>query len=349
MSSPMNLTCTLPQAARLVIRAWTKNKTPMITGSPGLGKSAIITQIAKEHNLKVIDLRLAQCDPTDLNGFPTTNDSTGKASYLPMDTFPLETDPIPDGYTGWVLLLDELTHADRSVQKAAYKLILDHMVGSFKLHPKCWKIGAGNLATDNAHVEEMGTALQSRLIHLVVSYDSDAFMDWAINNGIDTRVLAYLNYKPTVGYNFQPDHTDMTYPCPRTWEFTSDLIEDYPDIGKDQDTKVLLAGTIGKGAALEFCKFTEIYDKLLKVSDILINPETITVPTAPDQLYALSGSIADHIDETNVETLLKFIKRMGGEFQIMVMTLTLARNRSLLNLPTVMTWVGEIAKRTKIA
>ena len=39
----------------------------MLLGSPGIGKSHIVRQIAKEHGLKVIDLRLAQCDPTDLN------------------------------------------------------------------------------------------------------------------------------------------------------------------------------------------------------------------------------------------------------------------------------------------
>jgi MoxR-like ATPase len=40
---------------------------PNITGSPGIGKSDIIRGIAKQFRLKVIDLRLSQCDPTDLN------------------------------------------------------------------------------------------------------------------------------------------------------------------------------------------------------------------------------------------------------------------------------------------
>lgn len=40
---------------------------PMIHGSPAIGKSAIVLDVAEEYNLKVIDLRLSQCDPTDLN------------------------------------------------------------------------------------------------------------------------------------------------------------------------------------------------------------------------------------------------------------------------------------------
>lgn len=40
---------------------------PILSGSPGCGKSAIVHQLAAEYGLKVIDVRLAQCDPTDLN------------------------------------------------------------------------------------------------------------------------------------------------------------------------------------------------------------------------------------------------------------------------------------------
>jgi len=45
-----------------------KNKlVPMVCGSPGTGKSAIMHQIADKYQLKLIDIRLSQCDPTDLN------------------------------------------------------------------------------------------------------------------------------------------------------------------------------------------------------------------------------------------------------------------------------------------
>jgi MoxR-like ATPase len=38
-----------------------------ITSSPGLGKSAIVGSIAKQFELDLIDIRLSQCDPTELN------------------------------------------------------------------------------------------------------------------------------------------------------------------------------------------------------------------------------------------------------------------------------------------
>ena len=42
------------------------NQPVMIHGSPGIGKSDVIRQIAKQRGLELIDLRLSQLDPVDL-------------------------------------------------------------------------------------------------------------------------------------------------------------------------------------------------------------------------------------------------------------------------------------------
>ena len=55
------------QAIRMLIAFIKARIVPFIEGSPAIGKSSIVHQIAKQYNLKVIDLRLSQCDPTDLN------------------------------------------------------------------------------------------------------------------------------------------------------------------------------------------------------------------------------------------------------------------------------------------
>ena len=45
---------------RAIERAFAAELVPFVKGRPGLGKSAIIRQIAQEHNLKVLDLRLGR-------------------------------------------------------------------------------------------------------------------------------------------------------------------------------------------------------------------------------------------------------------------------------------------------
>ena len=107
----------ISQATAMITKAIQAKLVPMMTGSPGVGKSQIVHQIAATYNLKVIDLRLSQCDPTDLLGFPHIEGH--KAGYVPMNTFPIEGDPIPSGYSGWLLFLDEMNAASSAVQAAA--------------------------------------------------------------------------------------------------------------------------------------------------------------------------------------------------------------------------------------
>src|ERR1700741_4719508 len=195
----------ISQCTRMVAIAFAAGLVPMIHGSPAIGKSSIVNQIAEKYHLKVIDLRLAQCDPTDLSGFPMKNGD--KASYVPLDTFPLEGDDIPEGYEGWLLFMDEFTSAPKAVQAAAYKVILDRMVGQNKLHKNVAICCAGNMESDNAIVEEMSTAMQSRLVHLELVVDAKEWVEWATSNNVDYRITSFINFKPSMIYTFKPDHT----------------------------------------------------------------------------------------------------------------------------------------------
>ena len=43
------------------------NQPVMLHGSPGVGKSDVVRQIAKQRGIELLDLRLSQLDPVDLN------------------------------------------------------------------------------------------------------------------------------------------------------------------------------------------------------------------------------------------------------------------------------------------
>ena len=42
----------------------------MIWGPPGIGKSQIVAQIAQQHSVPLLDIRLSQMEPSDLRGIP---------------------------------------------------------------------------------------------------------------------------------------------------------------------------------------------------------------------------------------------------------------------------------------
>lgn len=320
------------QATSLLTAYIKANLVPMLVGSPGIGKSAIIHSIAKEYNLKVIDLRLSQCDPTDLMGFP--HFENGRAGYAPMNTFPIEGDALPKGKDGWLLFLDEFNSASTAVQASAYKLVLDRMVGQFSIHPKVAIMCAGNLDTDNAITQEMSTALQSRLVHLELQINPTEWCSWAMSNGISHKITDYIKFKPSALYTFKPDHSDKTYACPRTWEFANRLM-DYADT---DDMLPLLAGTLSEGVAREFITFTKIYESLPKMESIIKDPTGTAVPDEPSVLFAITGSLANHVTEKNCSTIMKYADRLPKEFQVLFLREAIKRNPTLITHASVLKW-----------
>jgi hypothetical protein len=304
------------QTRKSIVECMEVGLVPFVTSSPGLGKSSIVKQIAKDFNLELIDLRLSQCAPEDLQGLPMKEiDGQGvpRSKFIPFDTFPLARDPLPDGKEGWVLFLDEFNSAMKSVQAAAYKLVLDRLVGNHPLHPNVFVVCAGNLATDRAIVNQLSTAMQSRLVHIEMEVSFDEFMEHAIKEGYDHRVLGYLEFQPSSLHDFKPDHNDRTFRCPRTWEFASRLVKGKPI----EDVNLpLLAGTISDGAATELYTFMEEYGKLPSYKQIMLNPEGIPIPDSNSTRYALITMLFDKASFADFPTVIKCVRRLSPEFQV---------------------------------
>jgi len=81
-----------------------------IHGSPGIGKSYIVNDIAKKNNLEIVDVRLSQLDAVDLRGIPSIKGDQTK--WMPPVFLPKDKD------AKGILFLDELNSAPLSVQAA---------------------------------------------------------------------------------------------------------------------------------------------------------------------------------------------------------------------------------------
>jgi hypothetical protein len=327
----------ISQATRMIELLIKARLVPFVVGSPGLGKSSIVHQIAKKHNLLVIDMRLSQCDPTDINGFPKIMGD--KAGYVPMNTFPIEGDLIPEGYAGWIIFLDEFNSAPPAVQAAAYKLILDRMLGIYPLHKNVALVCAGNKETDNAIVQPMSTAMQSRLVHMELIVDNKEFIEYAQREGFCHYIPSYLQFKPQALNTFSPDHTDNTYACPRTWEFADRLLKVTHD--GDKDRLPMLAGILSEGVAREFLNFIEIHSNLPKPGQIEMSPDTVPVPKETSYLWALTGSISQNSTPKNFTQIVKYVRRMPTEWQIVTMRAAARYNKDLLRHEEMRKWIND--------
>lgn len=331
--------CSMEEAKEIAVDYIQAGIVPLLKGPPGIGKSAVGQSIASEFNLELIDHRLATSDPTDMSGLPIFHE--GRVRYIPFDLFPIEGSPLPKDKNGWLLFLDEITHAPMMVQNAAYKIILDRMVGQHKLHKNVAIIAAGNGVEDNAGVEPMSTALQSRMGHIRCKVRAKEWTKWASGNGFDRRLVGYINWKPASIYTFKPDHTDDTYSCPRTLEFANRILKGKAVTGSLMLKK--LSGLISLGIARELIAFCRLEEQLPQMSSILANPDAVEVPDAPDILWALCGKLADEAKESNVGVLIKYLRRVPSEFQMITMRQMLRRHPNFSNIKEVETWIVDLA------
>lgn len=335
----------------------------------------MVESVARQANLKMIDIRLAQEDPTTINGFPTLDG--GRSKYLPPALFPLKGDalPIKEGheaafaadkaaangdqekikqayanhcYSGWLVFFDELPSAPRSVQAAAYKIILDRLIGNTPLHDRCYLVAAGNLATDGAIVNEIGTALRSRMVHIHVDSTPDDYIELAATKlKLDTRVVSYLAYKKQNVNNFQQfqaGSSDETFACERTWEFVSDILK---KVSPNQNAPIgdewatLLQGTVGS-CALEFVTFTHAFKDLPTFEEIIKNPTTAMIPEKPAVRWLLAGMLVGNAEHDNLDQLMDYVARLPEEFQFVTAKMLWGKSDSFLDNQKVMDCFSKI-------
>lgn len=323
------------------------NLVPMIHGSPGIGKSAVTHSVADDYRLHLIDHRLSTAAPEDQTGLPFRDGD--RARFMPFaDLFPIAGDNLPgvfkrsDGtftkptHDGWLLFLDEINSAPKSVMASAYKLILDRMTGQHKLHDNVMIIAAGNLKTDRAITNDIGTALQSRMVHLELRVDHRIWMeDVALKNGYDDRIVGFLSMFPDKLMDFRPDHNDRTFCCPRTWEFMNRLLTqlDGSPRAVTNAHAALYAGTITSGVATEFLTYCKHAAEMIRLEDVLANPKECRVPYEAAVKYATTTHLLTNANEKNIGPVLEYISRYDASFKIMFARQLAVRHQALAGHP----------------
>src|SRR5215472_14800209 len=230
-----------------------------IWGGPGIGKSAVVRQLAVGLAVPLQDVRALLLDPVDLRGLPFLG-SDGRSKWATPEFLP------QDG-TG-ILFLDELNAAPVMVQASCYQLVLDRKLGEYTL-PDGWAIvAAGNRDSDRAATNRMPTPLRNRFVHLEFEVDLQEWCEWAIQNGIRPEVIAFLRFRPELLSAFDRDQN--AFPSPRSWEFVSRILASSPDKAIEHE---LFAAAVGQGAATELSGFLRMFRELPNIDAILMNPQ----------------------------------------------------------------------------
>jgi hypothetical protein len=251
-----------PKSAKTSIAFAIKQKRPVfLWGPPGIGKSDIVAQIGADTDREVIDVRLALWEPTDIKGIPYFDSNAGTMTWAPPAELPTDKD------SKAILFLDELNSAPPAVQAAAYQLILNRKVGTYKLPDGVDIVAAGNRDGDKGVTYRMPAPLANRFVHLEMKVDFEDWQDWATLNNVHPEVVGYVGFAKQDLYDYDPKSPSKSFATPRSWSFVSDLVSD-EEIDTESLTN-LVSGAIGDGLAVKFMAHRKIASKLPKPDEIL--------------------------------------------------------------------------------
>ena len=295
--------------------------TPFLWGAPGVGKSEGVYQLAEIIENKtgkrvvVTDVRLLLFSPVDLRGVPVPDSERMFSNWLMPKIF--DMDRSQDCIN--ILFLDELSAAPQSVQAAAYQICLDRRIGEHKLPDNCIVIAAGNRTTDRSVSYKMPKALCNRLMHFLIEPSYAEWKRWALDNGVDERIIGYLGFDASK-LCMEPDNSDLAYPTPRSWSFVSRLLRSFPD--DLSNAHQLIASCIGVDTALSFEEWCKVYRSLPSIQDILAG-RCKAYPKSHDVLYALCASLAttlyqrkDAITDAELDNVCSYVLRFPPDFVV---------------------------------
>jgi hypothetical protein len=325
-------------ALRLLVAVLPKRPV-FLEGPPGVSKSAIMRQAARELEKKFgepfgfIDFRLAQVASEDIRGLPRVDDDG--TTWCPPSIFPRSGRGI--------LCLEEMPQAEQDVQKVCMQLMHDRMVGEYSLPPG-WCLGAtGNGRGDRSGANRLLAALSNRVVRIPVEADPSDWLAWARSSGIHPDIVRFIEWKPEALYGFDPTRDQDAFATPRTWHYLSDILDDVPE-------DLLLPaveGTIGKGYAAEFVGEVRLRRSLPDPDFCLKNPTQSAVPTQASVVKTLIDTLCQRVKAApaHADDYATYCQRLPDEYQVVAIRGLLTINKAFMANKGTQSWMGELMRK----
>lgn len=297
-----------PNRAKASIRhAMLKNRPIFLWGPPGIGKSDVVHQIAEAFDAPVIDVRLSLWEPTDIKGIPYFDSNDSKMVWAPPVELP--DTAFASKHKHVVLFLDEMNSAAPAVQAAAYQLILNRKVGTYRLPDNVMIVAAGNREADKGVTYRMPAPLANRFVHLEMAVNFEDWFQWAVDHKIHKDVVGFLNFSKKDLYDFDPKSPSRSFATPRSWSFVSELLSDNLD---DSTTTDLVTGAVGEGLAVKFMAHRKVASSMPDPTDILAGKVKEMKAKEISAMYSLTVSLCYELKEASDKHDKKFDEKVNN-------------------------------------
>jgi len=240
----------------------------MLLGAPGLGKTAIMSQIAAELDIGYVPYTITHHTRQSAIGLPMIEKSVyGREEctvtrYTMSEIIASVYDAIQnDGKAEGILFIDEINCVSETLAPAMLDLLQNKKFGPH-LIPEGWiLVAAGNPPDFNDSAREFDVATLDRVRIIEVEPDSDVWLKYAMSAGINEAVIYYLKVKPQNLLKIERTVDGTHFVTPRAWEDLSVVLNEYESNGIWAGIGLISQYVRDPEIASEFNKYRDFYRK----------------------------------------------------------------------------------------
>lgn len=240
----------------------------LLMGPPGIGKTAIMEQVAEENQVGLVSYTITHHTRQSAIGLPRIREKVydGKEMSVTEYTMSEIIDSVyacmeKTGKKEGILFIDEINCASETLAPTMLQFLQNKTFGSHKV-PDGWMIvAAGNPPEYNKSVREFDIVTLDRVRKIDIEADCDIWMEYGWKHQIHGAILSYLNIKKEDFYRIENTVDGKFFVTARGWEDLSELLKSYERLQIPVSDQLVIQFLQQEEVAGKFTAYYQLYTK----------------------------------------------------------------------------------------
>lgn len=293
----------------------------LLMGPPGIGKTAIMEQIAQECGVGLVAYTITHHTRQSAIGLPHIEQRVYSGVSMSVTEYTM-SEIIASVYetmekTGkkeGILFLDEINCVSETLAPTMLQFLQNKTFGSHRV-PEGWVIvAAGNPPEYNKSVREFDVVTLDRVRQIDVKADVEIWMDYAREKQLHGAVISYLSVKPEQFYRVERTEDELSFVTARGWEDLSRILQAYERLEVPVTEALVRQYLHREETARDFASYYLLYQKYgedYRIPEILEG--TLSVEDYQGKAAMASGGSFDE-RITVVNLILEGLRQVFQEY-----------------------------------